>query len=158
MSRLVAVLGYSDDGRSDLHSVCATRLARAEQEASPDDVVLFSGWDRRRGATTEADLMAQSWGVPVRARVVDRSARSTLGNAIGVARVARRIGADDVVLVTSSWHARRAGALVRASLLGSGATLTVVTTDEPATARHVLRELAAWAAVPVLALIAARTR
>ena len=102
--------------------------------------------------------MAQSWSTPVRARIVDRSARTTLGNAIGVGRATRRLEADEVVLVTSSWHARRAGVLVRASLLGSGATLTVVRTYEPTTPRHGLRELAAWVAVPVLALVAARNR
>ena len=158
MTRLVAVLGYSDRGAPGLHPVCATRLARAEREASPHDVVLFSGWDRHRGASAEADLMAQSWKTPVRARIVDRSARTTLGNAIGVGRATRRLDANEVVIVTSSWHARRAGVLVRASILGSGATLTVVRTDEPTTPRHGLRELVAWVAVPVLALVAARTR
>ena len=158
MTRLVAVLGYSDRGAPGLHPVCATRLARAEREVSPHDVVLFSGWARRGGASAEADLMAHSWSRPVRARIVDRGARTTLGNAIGVGRATRRLEADEVVLVTSSWHARRAGLLVRASLLGSGATLRVVKTDETTTPRHGLRELVAWVAVPVLALVAARTR
>jgi len=158
MTRLVAVLGYSDRGAPELHHVCAARLARAELEASADDVVLFSGWDRRRGTRAEADLMAQSWRTPVKARIVDRGARTTLGNAIGVGRATRRLEADEVVLVTSSWHGRRAGFLVRASLLGSGATLRVVRTDEPTTPRHSFRELVAWVAVPVLALVAARTR
>ena len=158
MTRLVAVLGYSDRGARGLHAVCATRLARAEREVSPHDVVLFSGWARRRGASSEADLMAQSWKTPVKARFVDRSARTTLGNAIVVGRATRRLDANEVVIVTSSWHARRAGVLVRASILGSGATLTVVRTDERTTPRHGLRELVAWVAVPVLALVAARTR
>lgn len=158
MTRLVAVLGYSDRGAPGLHPVCATRLARAEREASPHDVVLFSGWARRGSASAEADLMALSWSGPVGARIVDRGARTTLGNAIGVGRATRRLEADEVVLVTSSWHAKRAGFLVRASLLGSGATLRVVKTDEPSTPLHGLRELVAWVAVPVLALVAARTR
>lgn len=158
MTRLVAVLGYSDRRAPELHPVCAARLARAEREASSHDVVLFSGWDRRRGGTAEADLMAQSWRTPVTARVVDRGARTTLGNAIGVGRATRRLAVHEVVLVTSSWHARRAGILVRASLLGSGAMLTVVRTDEPTTPRHGLRELVAWTLVPMLAVVAARTR
>jgi uncharacterized SAM-binding protein YcdF (DUF218 family) len=158
MTRLVAVLGYSDGRAPELHPVCAARLARAEREASPNDVVLFSGWDQRGGASAEADLMAQSWSTPVSARIVDRGARTTLGNAIGVGRATRRLDADEVMLVTSGWHARRAGVLVRASLLGSGATLRVVKTDEPTTPHHGLRELVAWVAVPVLVLVAARTR
>jgi uncharacterized SAM-binding protein YcdF (DUF218 family) len=159
MTRLIAVLGYSSRGASELHPVCAARLARAELEAGPGDVVLFSGWARRgRVAGAEADLMAQSWQAPIRARIADRSARTTLGNAIGVGRAARRVDADQVVLVTSSWHSKRAAVLVRASLLGSGAELRLATTAESVSPRHGLRELVAWTLVPVLALIAARTR
>lgn len=102
--------------------------------------------------------MAASWNRPARARFVDRHARTTLGNAIGVARAARRVGADEVVLVTSRWHAHRAGTLVRAALLGSGTHVHVVATDEPATTGGAMRELASWALVPVLALVALRIR
>ena len=156
--RLVAVLGYSDRTVTDLHPVCAERLARAAGEARPDDVVLFSGWARRTpDRRSEADLMACSWEAPVRERVVDRDARTTFGNAVGIARVARSLGVHEVVLVTSSWHARRAGALCRAALTGSGTRVRVATTDEPTTARHGIRELASWTVVPLLALVA-RTR
>jgi uncharacterized SAM-binding protein YcdF (DUF218 family) len=75
-----------------------------------------------------------------------------------VGRVARRIDATHVVLVTSGWHSRRAGVLVRAALVGSGAKLRVASTDETATPARGVRELAAWTVVPLLALIAARTR
>jgi uncharacterized SAM-binding protein YcdF (DUF218 family) len=157
-TRLVAVLGYSERATAGLHPVCAARVARAEQEARPDDVVLFSGWSRRAlDAPAEADLMARAWTVPVQARVVDRGARTTLGNALGVARLARTLDAEEVVLVTSSWHGRRASALLRASLVGSATGLRVVRTEEPITARRSVRELAAWALVPLLALVA-RTR
>jgi uncharacterized SAM-binding protein YcdF (DUF218 family) len=158
MSRLVAVLGYSRGSATELHPVCAARLARAEAEATPDDIVLFSGWRRRGLPATEADLMASSWSVPVRRKLVDRSARTTLGNAIGVGRAARQHGVDEVTFVTSRWHARRAGVLVRASLRGSGTVLRAVTTDEPTSARRSLRELVAWTLVPLLAAIAVRTR
>jgi uncharacterized SAM-binding protein YcdF (DUF218 family) len=158
-ARLVAVLGYSDRTATELHPVCAARLARAAVEARPDDVVLFSGWARgpleRRA---EADLMAHAWDAPARTRLVDRGARTTFGNAIAVARATRGLGASEVVLVTSSWHARRAAALVRAALAGSGTTVRVVTTDETTTAGRGIRELASWTVVPLLALVAARTR
>jgi len=157
-TRLVAVLGYSDRSTRDLHPVGVTRLERAAALARPDDVVLFSGWARGAAAGAEADLMAASWNRPVRARFVDRSARTTLGNAMGVARVARRVGADEVILVTSHWHAHRAATLVRAALLGSGTHLLVVATDEPATSGRGMRELASWVLVPVLALVALRNR
>lgn len=158
MTRLVAVLGYSDGSTDALHPVCAARIARAAEEAGPDDTVLFSGWARGASAAAEADLMVESWEGPARARLVDRSARTTLGNALGIARAVRRVGADEVVLVTSAWHAHRAATLVRAALAGSGARLRVVVTDDPVTPRHGAREAAAWLLVPVLALVAVRSR
>jgi uncharacterized SAM-binding protein YcdF (DUF218 family) len=158
MTRLVAVLGYSDSTTNDLHEVAVARLARAVAETGPDDVVLFSGWARGSSAAAEADLMASSWETPARARIVDRGARTTLGNALGVARAARRIDADEVVLVTSRWHAHRAASLVWASLLGSGTRLRIAPTDEPLSPRRGLRELASWIVVPVLVLVAVRSR
>jgi len=156
--RLVAVLGYST-GRGDaLHPVCAARLARAENEVKLDDSVLFSGWARRRTSRAEADLMAQAWKATARRVILDRSARSTVGNALGVARAARKLGVDEVVLVTSGWHGRRASALVRAALLGSHTKVTLATTDERATHAARIRELACWTLLPVLAVVAARTR
>ena len=159
MTRLVAVLGYSDAGApSGLHRVCQARIACAEEQARPDDVVLFTGWARGGRATSEAELMAASWTTPSRRQLVDRGARTTLGNAIAVGRAARRLNATEVVVVTSSWHARRAGVLARAALFGSGARLRVASTAETATRATGLRELAAWTVVPLLALVAARTR
>lgn len=158
MSRLVAVLGYSDGSSTALHPICVARLARAEVETTADDVVLFSGWARSANASTEADLMAASWTAPARIRLVDRAARSTLGNALAVGRAARRVDADEVVVATSRWHARRAGLLVRAALQGSGARVRVVAADDAAGARNGVREVVAWAFVPFLAVVAARTR
>jgi uncharacterized SAM-binding protein YcdF (DUF218 family) len=127
-------------------------------ETRPEDVVLFSGWARTASADAEADLMARTWSHPARARLVDRGAHTTLGNALAVARAARGVGADEIVLVTSHWHARRAAALVRAALVGSGVRLRVAVAEEQATKRHVLREAGAWLLVPVLAVVAARNR
>ena len=158
MTRLIAVLGYSDSTTGDLHPVCAARVARALAEARAEDAVLFSGWGRRSASAPEADLMARMWTTPARARLVDRRARTTLGNAIGIARAAQLVGADEVVLVTSRWHARRAAVLVRAALARSGVTLRVVATDERATPGHGLREVASWTIVPVLAFVATRSR
>lgn len=156
--RLVAVLGFSDRRTVGLHPVCAARIALAGDEARPDDAVLFSGWARGRAADTEADLMARIWSRPVRTVLVDRGARTTLGNAIGIAEAARRVAADEVLLVTSRWHGRRAAKLLRAALRGSGTRVMVATTDEPVALRTSVREIASWAAVPILALVAARMR
>jgi uncharacterized SAM-binding protein YcdF (DUF218 family) len=156
--RLIAVLGYSERRTKALHPVCAARLAHAESFVRPDDTVLFSGWARRRTGSAEAELMAAAWKGDTQRVVLDRDARSTVGNALGVARVARRTGAREVVLVTSGWHGRRASLLVRAALAGSPVAVASATTDERPTHRARLRELLCWLAVPVLAVVAARTR
>lgn len=158
MRRLVAVLGYSDGRSDELHPVCSARLERAAEVVEPGDAVLFSGWARRGSAATEAELMARAWRTRVRRVFVDRGARSTAGNAIGIARAAQALGAAEVVLVTSSWHGRRAHTLARAALAGSGATLELITTDEAPRASTRARELACWGLVPVLALAATRAR
>lgn len=157
MTRLVAILGYSDRSTSELHPVCAARLERALEEAAPDDVILFSGWARGSAPRAEADLMAASWTGPARTRLVDRDARTTFGNALAIARAARTVGADEVLLVTSRWHARRAVALTRAAL-GSHPRLRVAATAERLSAKHGAREAGAWLTAPVLALVAARSR
>jgi uncharacterized SAM-binding protein YcdF (DUF218 family) len=159
MTRLVAVLGYSGAASAgDLHPVCRARLARAENLARPGDTVLLTGWARRGRVGSEGQLMAAAWSQRTQRRLVDHGARTTLGNAIAVGRAARQLDAREVVVVTSGWHARRAGVLVRAALAGTGAIVHVEGTAETATPRTGLRELAAWAFVPLLALLAVRTR
>ena len=50
------------------------------------------------------------------------------------------------------------GRPVRAALIGSGTSITAVTTDERPPRGARARELAGWALVPVLAIASARTR
>src|SRR5215475_8338714 len=111
--RLVAVLGYSSRRVDGLHPICAARVEHAEQVARDGDVVLLSGWGRgRRGDPVEGELMRDAWrrgGVKLE---VDATAHNTRENALAVAAAARRVGADEVLLVTSAWHASRAAALV----------------------------------------------
>jgi len=131
-------------------------VRRAEQAARPDDVVLLTGWAKGRNPRSEAEQMARSWSAPCRRIVVDSGARSTLANVRAAATLARTLEADRVVLVTSSWHARRAGALLRAALRGSAATVEVVTSDERPSSGTRLRELACWLFVPLASLAAGR--
>jgi uncharacterized SAM-binding protein YcdF (DUF218 family) len=151
-SRLVAVLGYSDGSGEDLHEICAARLRRAEREAGANDVVLLSGWARGRSATSEAELMAGSWNARCGRLVIDDRARSTFGNVVRAAALAREFSVREVVLVTSGWHGRRAAALLRAALRGSNAKVTLAVTEERASRSSKLRELACWALVPFAAL------
>ncbi len=152
--RLIAVFGYSDGSGEGLHEICARRLRRAERETLVDDVVLLTGWARGRSAPSEAELMARSWTKPCRRLLVDSGARSTYANVAAAASVAREVGAQRVVLVTSGWHARRAAALLRAALRGSGVTVELATTDERPSLRAGLRELVCSALVPVVAVAA----
>ena len=149
--RLIAVCGYSDGRGTGLHAICERRLRWAEGEARPDDVVLLSGWARGSDAAPEAELMARSWNGSCRRLYVDRSARSTLGNVTAAAGLARAVNASEVLLVTSSWHARRAGTLLRTVMAGSGRTVGLATTDEQPSLATRMRELACWAIVPFAA-------
>jgi hypothetical protein len=149
--RLIAVCGFSDARRPGLHAVCVERLRQAERVVEPGDVVLLSGW-ARRGGTSEAQLMAEAWSAPCRELVVDNHARSTVENVRTAARVARAVDARQVVLVTSRWHARRAHALLRRALRGSGRSARVAVAGGRPTAGTRLRELACWAFVPFAAL------
>jgi uncharacterized SAM-binding protein YcdF (DUF218 family) len=155
--RLVAVLGYSDGAGDTLHEICAARLRRAEREVRADDVVLLSGWARGRRPASEAELMARAWNGRGARVLLDRHARSTLGNALGAAAIARSLPAREVLLVTSGWHARRAAAIFRVALRGSDSRVTLAVTDEPGSLGSQFREVACWALVPFAAL-AAHTR
>lgn len=154
--RLVTVLGYSRGAGVGLHPVCAARLERAALEATAADAMLFSGWARRRRRRPEAELMAEAWSGAATRVLLDRGARSTSGNARAVARVARDLAVDEVVIVTSSWHGRRAAALVRTALSATGPRVVLVATDEPSSLGTRIRELVCWTLVPVQAALAAR--
>jgi uncharacterized SAM-binding protein YcdF (DUF218 family) len=109
--------------------------------------VLLSGWSRRRGRPSEAALMREAWAGPDVPLLDDGDARSTLGNARSVAAAARSLGADEVVVVTSSWHRRRAGRLVRAAL-DPNVRLRVVSPERTRPPRLVGRELVCLLALP----------
>ena len=100
--------------------------------------------------------MARAWTADARV-ILDRTARSTVGNAVGIARAARRVGAREVVVVTSGWHGRRAS-LARAALTGSHVSVTLAATDERGTHRARVREPACWMTLPIMAIVAARAR
>jgi uncharacterized SAM-binding protein YcdF (DUF218 family) len=144
--RLVAVLGYSGRRHHGLHDVCAERLRHAEDLAAPGDTVLLSGWARHASGTGEAELMREAWRGTEVELVADATARNTRENAFGVAQAARELGADEVVVVTSRWHAPRARTLVRAALPG-----VPVETSSPPGRRPlslVAREAVCLAALP----------
>jgi hypothetical protein len=144
--RLVAVLGYSGFRGRDLHTICLARLRHGEALARWNDSVLLSG---------EAELMRDASSRPD--VLVDTAARNTRQNAEGVAAAARDLGADEIVVVTSSWHALRARTLVRAAA-GPGIAVSSSSPRGRPSPRLVLRELACLAVLPLHARALARAR
>jgi hypothetical protein len=137
--RVVAVLGYSRRGDSELHPVCAERVAHAQRLAVARGTVILSG---------ESELMRTAWAGPEVLLVCDPDARSTVGNAANIAAAARKLGAKDLVVVTSSWHRARTKILLRAALRGSGIRLTVETAGGAPPLRLRAREAACLALLP----------
>jgi uncharacterized SAM-binding protein YcdF (DUF218 family) len=158
VTRLVAVLGYSSRRGGELHPICAARLETAQRVAAEGDVVLFSGWSRREGRGSEAELMAAAWaGADVRVET-DTGSRHTVQNAARVTALAERLGADEVVVVTSWWHRPRAAAIVRAAFAGSRVRPRTLGAPSPWSLRLVLRELAYGAALPLQLVEVRRSR
>ncbi len=145
--RLVAVLGYSGRWTDGLHAICAERLRHAEGVAT--DAVLLSGWARRQDAAGEVELMRKAWSggdVPL---LTDTKARNTRENALGVAETARRLAADEVVVVTSGWHAFRARTLVRAALRKPSVSVRSSSPSGRPPLTLLARELVCLVALPV---------
>ena len=150
------MLGYSSRRHRSLHPVCAARLEAGERVADGADAVLLSGWARRRGRETEAALMRAAWRGPGVPLLADVDARTTVGNARAVAAAARELGADEVVVVTSSWHRLRARLLLRAAL-GPDVAIELVSPTTPRRPLVLGREAVCIALLP-LQLRAVRRR
>ena len=145
--RVVVVLGYSDGGRGELHPVCAARLDRAAEISTSDDVVVLSGWARVPGTHAEAELMRAAWRGAAREVVVDPDARTTVENMANALNDVLRVGAREVVVVTSSWHAPRAKSALRWLLRHTG--IHVRSVSPPGGSRRAAaRELALWPLLP----------
>ena len=150
----MVVLGYSDGGRGELHPVCAARLARAAEVTTPDDVVVLSGWARVPDTHTEAELMRAAWRGEAR-EVSSTRARTTVDNMANALNDVLRVGAREVLVVTSSWHAPRAKAALRWLLRSTG--IRVRPNRRPAVRRSAaLRELPLWLLLPLQLWVAGR--
>jgi uncharacterized SAM-binding protein YcdF (DUF218 family) len=145
--RVVVVLGYSNGAGGVLHPLCAERLARAAEISTGDDVVVLSGWAGAAGMHSEAELMRAAWRGAAREVVVDPDARTTVENLVNALNDVLRVGAKEVIVVTSSWHAPRAKAALRWLLRHTG--IKVRTVAPPGRSRRAsLRELAVWPLLP----------
>jgi uncharacterized protein with ACT and thioredoxin-like domain len=145
--RLVVVLGYSDSGRGELHPECAARLERAAEVTTADDVVVLSGWARVPHTYSEAELMRAAWRGAAHEVVVDPDARTTVENMANALNDVLRVGAKEVVVVTSSWHAPRAKSAFRWLLRHTG--IRVRSVSPPGGSRRAAaRELVLWPLLP----------
>jgi hypothetical protein len=135
--RFVAVLGYSRRLPDGIHDICADRVHHAE--ALEADAVLLSG---------EAELMRSAWNGSEVPLLFDAKARNTRQNAAGIAEAARKLGADEVVVVTSRWHAFRARTLVRAALRDPQVAVRSSSPPGRPPLALLARELACLAALP----------
>jgi uncharacterized SAM-binding protein YcdF (DUF218 family) len=146
-TRLVVVLGYSDGGRGELHPICKARLERAAEVTTSDDVVVLSGWARVPDTHSEAELMRAAWRGSAREVVVDPDARTTVDNMANAMNDVLRVGAGEVLVVTSSWHAPRAKAALRWLLRSTGIKVRAI--SPPGESRRaMLRELPLWLLLP----------
>jgi len=155
VKRVIVVLGYSGGGADGLHPVCAARLARAAEIATSDDVVVLSGWARDHAARPEAELMAAEWRGSSAELVVDPDARTTVENMVNALNDVLRVGAREVVVVTSSWHAPRAQAALRWLLRHTGVKVRSASPDGGSLSAS-LRELTLWPLLPFQLAIASR--
>jgi uncharacterized SAM-binding protein YcdF (DUF218 family) len=155
--RLVVVLGFSGGRGDGLHPICAARLEQAARLASGADAVVLSGWARRDGVLTEAELMRRAWAGPKLPLHCDERSRITAENAVHVAELARELGAREVVVVTSWWHRPRAWLLFRALL--RDVRVTIAPVRGPWSVRLLAREVASLLLAPLqLALARGRAR
>lgn len=155
MKRLIVVLGYSDGGAGELHPVCAARLEQAAAIATGEDVVVLSGWARGGGSSSEAELMAAAWRGHHAELVVDPDARTTVENMVNALNDVLRVGAKEVVIVTSSWHAPRAKVALRWLLRHMGIKVRSVSPPDGSLGAT-LRELTLWPLLPFQLWLAQR--
>lgn len=147
MTRVVVVLGYSTGEADLLHPVCAARLDKAAEVTRPDDVVVLSGWARAAAKHSEAELMATAWRGSAAELVVDPDARTTVENLANAVNDILRVGAREVLIVTSSWHAARAKAAMRWLVLHTGVKVRSAS-PTGRSLRASARELVLWPLLP----------
>ena len=155
--RVVAVLGYSSRRADGLHPVCAERLVHARDLAHGALALVLSGYARRPHSPSEAELMRDAWADLDVDLVCDPDARSTAENVANVVATARRLGADELVVVTSRWHRPRARVFLWAATRGTGLRLSVEAPRGRLPLSLVARELGCVALLP-LELLRARRR
>ena len=141
MTRLVVVLGYSAAARQ-LDPVCVQRVARAAELAGDGDLVFLSGTAR------ELELMDAAWP-PSAGRPKHDLARRTADSVLAAVRRADETGAEEIVLVTSWWHRRRADRMLQRALRGHSTRGRTVGAPSSRSVRQLVHELASGPLAPI---------
>ncbi len=93
--------------------------------------------------------MADAWTGQASELVIDPDAQTTVGNATNSLKDVLRVGATDVVVVTSRWHAPRAAAVFRWCLRESAATIVTASPPHRDGMGRWIGELVRWAVLPL---------
>lgn len=88
--------------------------------------------------------MHRAWDGRAARVLLDDGAAHTAQNAAHVTHLAREMGAREILVVTSRWHARRAGVAFRVLLRGSPIEVAVVAADGRHSLGGRVREAAVW--------------
>lgn len=134
----IVVLGYAlaKDGTAEKPLLDRLDVALEAARANPAARVMVTGGQPQAGVT-EGDVMMK-WlverGIERDRILIEDKSKDTVGNMLNVANLLRRHTADNVILVTSSSHMRRARAVLEEALSQTGisaAVLPVVALDAP---------------------------
>jgi tetratricopeptide (TPR) repeat protein len=135
---MVVALGYAlaKDGTAEKPLLDRLEVALKAAQAYPSALVMVTGGQPQAGVT-EGDVMMR-WlvdkGISRDRIMIEDKSKDTVGNMLNVANLLNRHSADQIVLVTSSSHMRRAEVLLRDALHQNGnpAEITpVVALDAP---------------------------
>jgi hypothetical protein len=99
--------GNAIGGRADISDECVGRVRCAEKMARRHRVshVIFCGVGAP-GALSEAEQMAQIWQGPQVEKIIEDQSIDTAWNASCALPLVQKIGADEVMVVSSCWHIR----------------------------------------------------
>lgn len=112
-------IGNADGGRSRISQECIARIRRAERVVRDArvDIVLFSGAGSP-GHPSEARQMADLWEGPPLPSCLDELSRDTAENVEQTLLWAQKLGATELVVVSSWWHFRLYGYYSAARIRG----------------------------------------
>ncbi|MGH6862372.1 MAG: ElyC/SanA/YdcF family protein [Phyllobacterium sp.] len=117
---MIVALGYAlaKDGTAEKPLLDRLDVALKAAQANPDARVMVTGGQPQAGVT-EGDVMMK-WlverGIDRDRILIEDKSKDTVGNVLNVANLIRRHTADNVILVTSSSHMRRAQTLLEDAL------------------------------------------